>query len=241
MAPKTSKSNKKSKPKPASDAGAEAPQMTPEMMAELNKMRDTILARLGQTVLSFIGVPRYAHQSVGDLQHFCLAPLVRDRIAIATTEAKPVEGQENNLTSPLLGIAIWASVSSEVDAKIREQAGAGIFPVKLAPTDWNSGDIVWLLDIIAPTPKLATSVIANFRQVLDAKDLGAKASEMRLHPIIKRMLGDEVLQKMGARPMGENTKPEKKVAKPKTKSKTTVKKVAKKTTKAGGKDSRTLN
>jgi len=30
---------------------------------------------------------------------------------------------------------------------------------------------------------------------------------MRLHPIIKRMPGDEVLQKMGARPLGEAERP----------------------------------
>lgn len=183
-----------------------APEMTPEMMAEIHKIRDTILARLGQAVLSFIGVPRYAHQSVGDLQHFCLAPLMRDRIAIATLEPKDETGKEQGLTAPLLGIAIWASVSEDVDKKIREQAGAGVFPVKLAPEDWASGDIIWLLDVIAPSQKLATRVIANFRQVLDAKDLGKNAGQMRLHPIIKRMLGDEVLQKMGARPLGEAEK-----------------------------------
>jgi len=74
-----------------------------------------------------------------------------------------------------------------------------------------SGDIIWLLDVIAPSQKLATRVIANFRQVLDAKDLGKNAGQMRFHPIIKRMLGDEVLQKMGARPLGEAEKPADKV------------------------------
>ena len=96
-------------------------------------MRDTILAGLGQAVFSFIGVPRYAHQSVGDLQHFCLAPLMWDRIAIATLEPKEGAGKEQGLAVPLLGIAIWASVSEDVDKKIREQAGASVFPVKLAP------------------------------------------------------------------------------------------------------------
>ena len=57
---------------------------------------------------------------------------------------KPVEGT-------LSGIAIWASVSEEVDAKIREQIRAGTFPVRLQSGDWNSGNINWLLDVIAPT------------------------------------------------------------------------------------------
>jgi cytolysin-activating lysine-acyltransferase len=66
----------------------------------------------------------------------------------------------------LAGIAIWASVSEEVDAKIREQIKAGVFPVRLKPEDWTSGKINWLLDVIAPSTKLATSVLANFKQVI---------------------------------------------------------------------------
>jgi len=212
-----------------SNSNKQKPQITPEMQKEINLMRDTVLARLGQTVLSFIGVPRYAHQSVADLQGFCITPLLRDRIAIASAEPKDSEQRGDSLTAPLLGIAIWASVSLEVDKKIREQAGAGIFPVKLAPNDWTSGDIIWLLDVIAPTPKIATTVIANFRQVLEAKNLGDKGSELRLHPIIKRMLGEDVLEKMGAKPLGK-AKPKKAPTKS-AKVKTTVKPVEKKATK----------
>jgi len=217
------------------------PKITPEMHKEIGQMRDTILARLGQCVLSFVGVPRYAHQNIGDLQSFCLAPLMRDRIAIATAEPKDAAKRGDSLTAPLLGLAIWASVSPEVDAKIREQAGAGIFPVKLAPTDWNSGDIIWLLDVIAPSQKLSASVVANFRQVLDAKNLSEKAGQMRLHPIIKRMLGEDILEKMGAKPLGEAT------AKPtatttKTQVKRTVKPAAKTKAKAKPKSKkRTIN
>ncbi|MEP3890300.1 MAG: toxin-activating lysine-acyltransferase [Hellea sp.] len=212
-----------------SDTEKTKPQLTPEMQKEIGQMRDTVLARLGQCVLSFVGVPRYAHQTIGDLQGFCLAPLMRDRIAIATAQPKDTAGRGDSLTAPLLGLAIWASVSPEVDAKIREQAGAGIFPVKLAPTDWNSGDIIWLLDVIAPSQQLSAAVIANFRQVLDAKDLSKKAGQLRLHPIIKRMLGDDILEKMGAKPIGkmkaEKAAPKAEVKTPKVK--TTVKPAAK--------------
>ena len=229
-----------------SDTKQTKPELTPEMQKEIGQMRDTILARLGQCVLSFVGVPRYAHQTIGDLQGFCLAPLMRDRIAIATAEPKDSAKRGDSLTAPLLGLAIWASVSPEVDAKIREQAGAGIFPVKLAPTDWNSGEIIWLLDVIAPSQQLSASVIANFRQVLDAKKLSGKASQMRLHPIIKRMLGEDILEKMGAKPLGAHkTAPKKPAATKDPKSpkvKTTVKPAAKKKTKAKVKPKkRTIN
>ena len=47
------------------------------------------------------------------------------------------------------GVAIWASVSAEVDAEIRQQIQAGVFPVRLKAEAWNSGKINWLIDVIA--------------------------------------------------------------------------------------------
>ena len=63
-------------------------------------------------------------------------------------------------------MAIWASASEAVDAKLREQIKAGVFPLRLQAEDWTSGSINWLLDVIAPNRRLATAVITNFRQVV---------------------------------------------------------------------------
>ena len=90
---------------------------------------------------------------------------------------------------------VWASVSEEVDAKIREQVQAGTFPIRLKAEDWNSGDINWLLDVIAPDQRTTANVIANFKQVV-------KEGSLRLHPIVTRLVDAETLQKMGAEKMG---------------------------------------
>ena len=45
--------------------------------------------------------------------------------------------------------------------------------------------------------------IANFHHVLKTKNLDSKSGQLRLHPIIKRMLGAEVLEKMGAKPLSQ--------------------------------------
>lgn len=92
--------------------------------------------------------------------------------------------------SDLAGFAIWASVSEAVDAKIREQIKAGVWPVRLAPEDWTSGEINWLLDVIAPDRKVTGLVLANFRQVV-------KEGELRLHPLVARLVEPEMLEKMG--------------------------------------------
>ncbi len=92
----------------------------------------------------------------------------------------------------LAGIAIWASVSDEVDAKIREQVRSGVFPIRMAHEDWVSGDTLWLLDVIAPNRKLATAVLGNFSQV-------AKEQSVSIHPIVARSVDPEMLEKMKAK------------------------------------------
>jgi hypothetical protein len=120
--------------------------------------------------------------------------MMRDRLAIAhrTVDGKP-QGEED-----VAGIAIWASVSDSVDAKITEQVKAGVFPVRLANEDWVSGDKVWLLDVIAGDRKAATAVLANFRQLS-----GERA--VKIHPLVARLMDAEILEKMKAQSVGVAT------------------------------------
>jgi cytolysin-activating lysine-acyltransferase len=131
-------------------------------------------------------LPRYRNQTVGDLQHLVLEPLIRDRVAIAYPSKT-----ENAALADITGLAIWASVSDEVDASIREQIRSGVFPVRLKPEDWTSGSNNWLLDVIAPDQRTTTSVIANFKQVV-------KEGALKLHPLITKLVDAETLKKMGA-------------------------------------------
>lgn len=174
--------------KSKSDA-AEAQQLDPEMLAKISAIRTKVHETFGQVAMAMMAIPRYKHQSVADLSSILLDPLIRDRVAIASSPAEEGTPQGN-----LSGIAIWASVSEEVDAKIREQIKSGTFPIKLKADDWNSGGINWLLDIIAPNQKLTTSVIANFKQVI-------KEGDIRMHPLISRLVDPEALKKMGAAPV----------------------------------------
>ena len=104
----------------------------------------------------------------------------RDRVALAS------KGDAEDADA-LAGVVIWASVSEEVDAKIREQIKAGVFPIRLAAADWTSGGTHWLLDVIAPTPALATSVLANMKQVM-------KGGDLRIHPVVTRLVEANALK-----------------------------------------------
>ena len=86
---------------------------------------------------------------------------------------------------------------------------AGVFPVWLKAGEWASGEINWLLEgepsgatgpsrtADAPTRDGRASVIANFKQVLKDEDL-------RLHPLITRLVDKETLEKIGAKKVGED-------------------------------------
>lgn len=175
--------------KPATKTLAEK-DLPPEAKAKIAEMRTRIQSAIGQIVVAMSAVPRYRHQSFADIQDLIIEPLIRDRIAIA---AAKTDDQTDALAGPLSGIAIWASVSDAVDLKIREQIKGNAFPIKLKPEEWTSGDKAWLLDVIAPSQKLASSVLANFKQVV-------KTGNVHIHPVVARMVDPELLKKMGAVP-----------------------------------------
>lgn len=181
---------------PASADQSAPPQIDPAMLAKIAEVRAKLHETFGKVTLALLSTPRYRNLAISDLAQLVLDPLMRDRIAIATAakDGAPIEGT-------LSGIAFWASVSEAVDAKIREQIKAGAFPVRLQPEDWNSGKINWLLDVIAPNQRLTTAVIANFRHVLPKTDAAGAVGDLRIHPIVTRLVDAETLKKMGAAPI----------------------------------------
>jgi len=167
-------------------APAGEPQLDPELVKKIAAVRSQVRESFGKVVMAMMMLPRYRNQTIGDIQHLVLEPLIRDRVAIAY----PGNSDENALAD-ITGVAIWASVSEEVDARIREQIREGMFPIRLKAEDWVSGRINWLLDVIAPDRQATARVIANFKQVV-------KEGDLRLHPLIARLVDEETLRKMGA-------------------------------------------
>jgi hemolysin-activating ACP:hemolysin acyltransferase len=170
---------------PGADAPGPGPQLDPEVAAKIASLRSHVRESFGKVVMAMMMMPRYRHQTLADLQHLVLEPLIRDRIAIAQ------RGGDNPAAEDIAGVAIWASLSDEAEGRLREQIASGAWPVRLRPEDWASGGANWLIDVIAPDQRGVASVIANFRQV-------AKDGPLKLHPLITRLFDDETLAKMGA-------------------------------------------
>jgi hemolysin-activating ACP:hemolysin acyltransferase len=172
---------------PAEQAAAKA--LDPAVLAQITAFKTKLQASIGEVVLAMLNLPRYRNQTLADLMHLVVEPMTRDRIAIAKA------GGEGKVEETA-GIAIWASVSDEVDAKIREQIQARVFPIRLKSEDWASGETTWLLDVIAPSQKVATAVLANFKQVV-------KDKPVRIHPLVSQLVDPAVLEKMRVKPVSE--------------------------------------
>lgn len=163
------------------------PTMEPATAARprLGEIRSKLESAVGQVVLLMMQAPHYRHHSLADLSDLVLEPLLRDRIAIAHARLEP----DNDEPPAAVGAAIWASVDDATDSKIREQIKAGAFPVRLSREEWNSGDRLWLLDIIAGNSKSATAVLMNFRAI-------AGDRPVQLHPLVARSIDLELLAKL---------------------------------------------
>jgi cytolysin-activating lysine-acyltransferase len=174
------------------------PEVPPELLANLQALRIKAHEVFGRIVIALMAVPRYKHLSLADLQPLVLDPLVSDRIMFAQAKAADGKPDEN---APV-GIAIWASVSPEVNAKLKEQIAARVFPLRLQQKDWNSGSINWLLDVIAPNPALTEGAVGTF--------LMLKADEERhIHPAIIALLPPDAPKRLGLAPIADRAMSEK--------------------------------
>jgi hemolysin-activating ACP:hemolysin acyltransferase len=81
--------------------------------------------------------PAHKDLPLSDLPWLIVPPLLAEQIAIVEALR---EGE--GLPSPY-GAALWARVSPEVDRRLSEDKNGS---VRLAPNEWQSGDILWIID-----------------------------------------------------------------------------------------------
>ena len=105
-------------------------------------------ASLGEAVMLLSRDPKWRHASLADLEWLLLPAISANQFMTLRGKVKDKDGKETGLTIPV-GLALWAKVSEEVDAKLKAQKDAGA-PFRLAPQDWKSGDIAWLMLSVGP-------------------------------------------------------------------------------------------
>lgn len=155
--------------------------------AAIAKSRAELHQLLGQVITVLSAVPRYRHHPIADLTHMVIDPLLRGRLSTAIPQSLEEQAQS---PGGLSGIIIWATVSDAVDAKIRTQIEAEVFPVRLIGNDWACGQRLWIFDVIAPTAELAKSMLIKFRQ-------STVNTQAAFHPHLMRLFDPDFMAIVG--------------------------------------------
>jgi cytolysin-activating lysine-acyltransferase len=101
------------------------------------------VARMSVTFAQLVSVlmrsPLHKHFSIADLEWLVLPPLLAGQCRVVEAKA-----HANGPGVPV-AIALWASVSSDVDKRLSENLNA---PMRLRPDEWKSGEVLWLVDAV---------------------------------------------------------------------------------------------
>ena len=130
-------------PSPAGTAAPQASDAASGVASEEARRRAAAAVRhslaFAQIVSILMHSPRYRHYTLGDLEWLVLPPLLTGQCSVAEAKSK-----ENGTSIPV-AVALWASVSAEVDRRLAENLNT---PIRLRPDEWRSGDILWLIDAV---------------------------------------------------------------------------------------------
>lgn len=93
----------------------------------------------------------YRHYTLADLEWLVIPPLRLGQCAILKADTPGLH--------VAAAIALWASVSPEVDLRLSQNLAG---PIKLRPDEWRSGETLWLIDVVG-SPSAATQLLSRLQ------------------------------------------------------------------------------
>jgi hemolysin-activating ACP:hemolysin acyltransferase len=134
---------------------AEAPkQLSAEEMKKMEAASARLLFMLGKVVSVLMRAPEFRSASLGDIQALVVPPLMAGQILIAEARSK-----SQGFATPA-ATALWAKVSKEVDERLSKNLDK---PIQLAPNEWTSGEIAWLV-ALAGHPQAIAPLLGKLQQ-----------------------------------------------------------------------------
>jgi hemolysin-activating ACP:hemolysin acyltransferase len=141
--PPKAKAAEKTIAKPTVEAAAEL------SSADMQKRREVsarLLMRFGEVVSVMMRAQQFRDLPLKHLQELVVPPLMLGQFLVAEAQSKA-----QGFVTPVAA-ALWARVSKEVDQQLSQNLDK---PLQLAPKDWNSGDIGWLIVLVGNVQALA--------------------------------------------------------------------------------------
>ena len=136
-----------------------------EAQARADASRRSILA-FGQIVSVLMRT-----QPFNSLPLLAIEPLIAPAVLTGQFMVAEAQSNANGVVAPVAAV-LWASVSPEIDRRLSENLDK---PVQLAPVEWKSGTIPWLV-LAAGDQRLVNSMLAQLQE----KGLGGRPLKMRV-------------------------------------------------------------
>jgi cytolysin-activating lysine-acyltransferase len=145
-------------------------------------LRNVSRERMGQTFSQIVAVlmrdPTYRQMRLADLEWLVLPPILAGQFKLARAPAQLLTGKtvatkpsQGDMLVPV-GVALWARVSNAVDRTLTECLDK---EVRLQPTDWTSGDKIWLM-AVAGDPR----ALPGFLKQLGDGEFKNQVAKMRM-------------------------------------------------------------
>ncbi len=199
-----------SKPEGTKVPGGTGEGLSPEDLAKAQSLRSKMVsASFGEMVTLLMKSPHYRHYNLADLEWLLIPPLMTNQFLMVEARVKvPVSEDGEAVTKDTgadvfqeqdqsqfsgvripVGMALWAKVSSEVDAKLSQNLDR---PIKLRPDEWRSGEINWLVEIIGDQ-KIMGSLYEKLKQnVFKSQAFKARAQNNKGERFVKEVAGATV-------------------------------------------------
>ena len=116
-------------------------------------------ANFGGAVALFMRSPAHKHYTLADLEWLLIPPLRHNQFMAA--EVKLPSGE-----AVPAALVLWARVSAEMDARL---SAATVYPIRLHPNDWQSGDVFWIVDAVGDTKAVRTIIAKLGKEVFAGK------------------------------------------------------------------------
>ncbi|MGO9544655.1 MAG: toxin-activating lysine-acyltransferase [Rhodomicrobium sp.] len=116
-------------------------------------------ASFGGAISLFMRSPAHRHYTLSDLEWSLIPPLALNQFMMA--EAKLPNGQ-----AVPVALVLWARVSAEIDARL---SAAPRYPIRLHPNEWQSGDVIWIIDAIGDPKAVQQGIEALTKTTFQGK------------------------------------------------------------------------
>lgn len=142
---------------PAAPTAAAAPaaqQLAPEALKNGAAVSKAVMAAFGEIVTVLMRTQEHRGKPLSDLEWLAVPAVTTGQFALAEAQSKT-----NGMMAPV-GLVLWASVSQVVDQRLRANLADG---VKIAPDEWKSGDILWIVEAVGD-PKILQAMLQRATQ-----------------------------------------------------------------------------